>query len=265
MVIFCEMLRLTFAGKAPWVRSEHRPRRWSKSASLAPVSRPYCRACVVAFAFPPMSAKSSWSSRSRLIARRQILRQVRMSPRPVRCRSSASIARGNLRSTSCAGGWCRSGPRISRSACQHQRQGRGDREPAGLPRSIPAPSLPRAGGQFFRIEKAPTGKQPYAMALVDRGIMALAGLWENWRSPAGERVRSFAMVTTRPNALCAELHDRMPVVLAPEAWPVWLGEASADPAALARVSSRRGDGVLACERARRQRQKQRSEPCRGNR
>ena len=59
--------------------------------------------------------------------------------------------------------------------------------------------------------------------------MALAGLWENWRSPAGEWVRSFAIVTTRPNELCAELHNRMPVVLAPQAWPAWLGEESADP------------------------------------
>jgi putative SOS response-associated peptidase YedK len=54
--------------------------------------------------------------------------------------------------------------------------------------------------------------------------MALAGLWENWRSPAGEWVRSFAIVTTEPNALCAELHNRMPVVLGPETWPTWLGE-----------------------------------------
>jgi putative SOS response-associated peptidase YedK len=44
--------------------------------------------------------------------------------------------------------------------------------------------------------------------------MALAGLWESWRSPAGERVRSFAIVTTEPNELCAELHNRMPVMRA---------------------------------------------------
>jgi putative SOS response-associated peptidase YedK len=58
--------------------------------------------------------------------------------------------------------------------------------------------------------------------------MAMAGLWENWRSPAGEWVRSFAIVTTAPNGLCAELHNRMPVVLGPDAWPVWLGEEPAD-------------------------------------
>jgi hypothetical protein len=43
--------------------------------------------------------------------------------------------------------------------------------------------------------------------------MALAGLRETWRSLAGERVRSFTIVTTTPNELCAELHDRIPVVL----------------------------------------------------
>ena len=62
--------------------------------------------------------------------------------------------------------------------------------------------------------------------------MALAGLRENWRSPAGEWVRSFATITTTPNELCAELHNRMPVVLKPGDWPVWLGEAPADAADL---------------------------------
>jgi putative SOS response-associated peptidase YedK len=58
--------------------------------------------------------------------------------------------------------------------------------------------------------------------------MALAGLWENWRSPEGEWVRSFAVITTTPNELCARLHDRMPVVLKPETWPAWLGEEPTD-------------------------------------
>jgi putative SOS response-associated peptidase YedK len=43
---------------------------------------------------------------------------------------------------------------------------------------------------FYEWKQTATGKQPYAIALADRGLMALAGLWETWRSPAGERVRS---------------------------------------------------------------------------
>jgi putative SOS response-associated peptidase YedK len=76
---------------------------------------------------------------------------------------------------------------------------------------------------FYEWQKTATGKQPYAIGLKGGSLMALAGIWENWRSPAGERIRSFAVITTEPNELCARLHNRMPVVIAPEAWPLWLG------------------------------------------
>ena len=88
---------------------------------------------------------------------------------------------------------------------------------------------------FYEWKKTATGKQPYAVALADRGLMALGGLWENWRSPAGAWVRSFVIVTTEPNALCAELHKRMPVVLGPETWRAWLGEEPADAGQLKAV------------------------------
>jgi putative SOS response-associated peptidase YedK len=70
-------------------------------------------------------------------------------------------------------------------------------------------------------------KQPYAFALAEGGFMALAGLWEMWKSPADEVVRSFTIATTTPNALAAEIHSRMPVILPLSAWPAWLGEEDA--------------------------------------
>jgi putative SOS response-associated peptidase YedK len=81
---------------------------------------------------------------------------------------------------------------------------------------------------FYEWKKLGRERQPYAVALADRRLMAMAGLWENWRSPAGEIVRSFAIVTTAANTLLAPLHDRMPVILDADAWPIWLGEAAAD-------------------------------------
>jgi putative SOS response-associated peptidase YedK len=53
---------------------------------------------------------------------------------------------------------------------------------------------------FYDGEKIGKERQPYAVALADHSIMALAGMWETWRSPAGELVRSFTIVTTEPNA-----------------------------------------------------------------
>ncbi len=77
---------------------------------------------------------------------------------------------------------------------------------------------------FYEWKKRGKDREPYAIARADRRLMAMAGLWENWRSPAGEWVRSVTIVTTTANALLAELHDRMPVILDPDAWPIWLGE-----------------------------------------
>ena len=72
-----------------------------------------------------------------------------------------------------------------------------------------------------------TDKQPFAVALGNRGPMTFAGLWDSWRTPDGATIRSFTIITTRANELLAGLHDRMPVVLASDRWPAWLGEIDA--------------------------------------
>jgi putative SOS response-associated peptidase YedK len=76
---------------------------------------------------------------------------------------------------------------------------------------------------FCEWAKTGTGKQPHAIALADRGLMALAGLLENWRSPTDEWMRTFAIITTSQRAVRAAAQPHA-VVFKPEAWPVWLGE-----------------------------------------
>jgi putative SOS response-associated peptidase YedK len=86
---------------------------------------------------------------------------------------------------------------------------------------------------FYEWQKRPDGtKQPYAIAREDGEVMAFAGLWEGWKAPDAEIVRTFAIITTDANADMAELHDRTPVILEPADWPVWRGEAEGNPAAL---------------------------------
>ena len=80
-----------------------------------------------------------------------------------------------------------------------------------------------------------TDKQPFAVALANRGPMTFAGLWESWHNPAtndAKPLQSFAILTTAANALLRPLHDRMPVLLGPEYWPAWLGETAASESQL---------------------------------
>ena len=65
-------------------------------------------------------------------------------------------------------------------------------------------------------------KQPYYISLESGAPMALGGLWESWQSPDGEIVRTVCIVTTDANELMAPIHDRMPVLIAPEHWRTWL-------------------------------------------
>jgi putative SOS response-associated peptidase YedK len=76
-------------------------------------------------------------------------------------------------------------------------------------------------------------KQPYAITMKDRSVFGFAGLWERCKDKAsGEVVRSCTIITTRPNEVCASIHDRMPVIVAPENYGNWPGEEEADPVRL---------------------------------
>jgi putative SOS response-associated peptidase YedK len=77
-------------------------------------------------------------------------------------------------------------------------------------------------------------KQPYAIAMKDGYPFGLGGIWENWRDPnSGEWIRTFAIITTDANELMAEIHDRMPLILARADYVRWLSD-EPDPRALLR-------------------------------
>ena len=94
---------------------------------------------------------------------------------------------------------------------------------------------------FYEWRAQADGKQPFAIARVDGHPLAFAGLWEGWKSPEGGILRTFTILTTEANAEMRAVHDRMPVVLEPEAWPAWLGGQAAELASLMRPAP---DGTL---------------------
>jgi putative SOS response-associated peptidase YedK len=78
---------------------------------------------------------------------------------------------------------------------------------------------------FYEWQAGPSSKTPYAIARADGDPLAFAGIWEGWRSPDGDILRSFAILTTTANHQMSMLHERMPVILEPGDWPAWLDEA----------------------------------------
>ena len=72
-------------------------------------------------------------------------------------------------------------------------------------------------------------KTPYFIHMQDRKPFAFAGLWDEWHSPDGGEVRTCTIITTEPNQLMASLHNRMPVILNPKDYDVWLDAAPQTP------------------------------------
>jgi putative SOS response-associated peptidase YedK len=66
-------------------------------------------------------------------------------------------------------------------------------------------------------------KQPYYFQLENSKLFALAGLWESWSNGEDELV-SCTIVTTEANREAAKIHHRMPVIIQPEDYPLWLGK-----------------------------------------
>lgn len=75
---------------------------------------------------------------------------------------------------------------------------------------------------FYEWKKKAEGKQPMRIVLKDQSIFSLAALYDTWISPNGEKISTCTIITTEPNRLVADIHDRMPVILHEEDEETWL-------------------------------------------
>jgi len=75
---------------------------------------------------------------------------------------------------------------------------------------------------FYEWAKTGKTKQPYCFEINDGQLFAFAGIWDRWRDPSGQWVKSCSILTTTPNAVTSPVHDRMPVILDPDAYELWL-------------------------------------------
>jgi putative SOS response-associated peptidase YedK len=65
-------------------------------------------------------------------------------------------------------------------------------------------------------------KQPYCFEVNDGSLFAFAGIWERWKDPSGQWTKTCSILTTTANVLTSAIHDRMPVILDPDGYDLWL-------------------------------------------
>jgi putative SOS response-associated peptidase YedK len=75
---------------------------------------------------------------------------------------------------------------------------------------------------FYEWMRDGKAKQPYCFEVNDGELFAFAGLWDGWKSPDGTWIKTCSILTTTPNAVTATVHDRMPVILDPDGYEIWL-------------------------------------------
>src|ERR1700722_15039161 len=80
--------------------------------------------------------------------------------------------------------------------------------------------LPADG--FYEWQRTGKTKQPYCFEVGEGEFFAFAGLWDRWKDRTGNTIKSCSILTTIPNAVTSAVHDRMPVILDPDGYDLWL-------------------------------------------
>lgn len=86
---------------------------------------------------------------------------------------------------------------------------------------------------FYEWKSHGTYKQPYCFEVNNGELFAFAGLWDGWKAANGEWIRSCTILTTTANAISSAVHDRMPVILNPADYDLWLDPGMRDESTVA--------------------------------
>lgn len=98
---------------------------------------------------------------------------------------------------------------------------------------------------FYEWKKDGSVKQPMRILMKDYSIFSLAGLYDTWIDPEGKKVSTCTIITTEPNRLMADIHDRMPVILRPQDEADWLNKESDKESVLRLLSPYEADEMIA--------------------
>jgi putative SOS response-associated peptidase YedK len=89
---------------------------------------------------------------------------------------------------------------------------------------------------FYEWARAGKAKHPYCFELNEGELFAFAGIWERWKDPSGQWIKSCSILTTTPNAVTSAIHDRMPVILDRADYDLWLDPGFTDVSVASELS-----------------------------
>jgi putative SOS response-associated peptidase YedK len=99
---------------------------------------------------------------------------------------------------------------------------------------------------FYAWQKTGKTRQPYCFEVGEEELFAFAGLWDRWKNPAGKTIESCSILTTTPNTVTSTVHDRMPLILDPDCYDLWLDPGMTDAGAVADLLRSRDARRMRC-------------------
>jgi putative SOS response-associated peptidase YedK len=88
---------------------------------------------------------------------------------------------------------------------------------------------------FYEWAKTGKAKQPYCFEVNEGELFAFAGLWDRWKDPNGGWIKTCSILTTTPNAVTSPVHDRMPAIIDPDSYDLWLDPGMQNVAAVSEL------------------------------
>jgi putative SOS response-associated peptidase YedK len=114
------------------------------------------------------------------------------------------------------------------------------RDPLRLRRCL----IPADG--FYEWKRTATSKQPFCFDVNGGELFAFAGLWDGWKDSNGRWLKTCSILTTTPNTVTAAVHDRMPVILDPASYDLWLNPGLQDVAVVSELLKPFTSGLMRC-------------------
>jgi putative SOS response-associated peptidase YedK len=99
---------------------------------------------------------------------------------------------------------------------------------------------------FYEWQRTSTNRQPYCFEVNNGELFAFAGLWDGWKDATSNWVKSCSILTTTPNTVTSAVHDRMPVILHPDSYDLWLDPGMQNVAAISELLKPFDPSLMRC-------------------